>query len=319
MRIFVSWSGELSHTVAQALREWLPNVIQAVDVFLSSEDIAKGSHWFQELNRELDESSFGILCLTRQNVGAPWVLYEAGALGKRFEATRIVPLLIDLKIADLQGPLAQLNAAELQKIEIARVVAAINGQLKPALSEKQLDKAFKTWWPDLESKLEQARKDVASSASKFTYDIFLSTPMAAFTSNQAYQSARAGFKKVFDALKQQRGLSVYWASEKIESIEDFDTLDVSVMDDLEALKQSRRFVLIYPERLPSSALFEAGYALALEREGHYFVGNRDDLPFLMRELPGVTPRVRIHTRTDWKNYDDLARKLIRYKDKWFGK
>ena len=59
-------------------------------------------------------------------------------------------------------------------------------------------------------------------------------------------------------------------------------------------------------------------ALALDRQGHYFVANRDDLPFLMRELPGVTARVRIHTRADWTNYDDLARKLIRYKDKCFG-
>jgi hypothetical protein len=54
MRVFVSWSGEASHHVAKALKEWLPNVIQAVDVFLSSEDIAKGSRWFHELSSVLD-------------------------------------------------------------------------------------------------------------------------------------------------------------------------------------------------------------------------------------------------------------------------
>ena len=49
MKIFVSWSGDFSHAVAKALKDWLPNVIQAVEVFLSSEDIAKGSQWFHEL------------------------------------------------------------------------------------------------------------------------------------------------------------------------------------------------------------------------------------------------------------------------------
>ena len=67
---------------------------------------AKGSQWFHELGKVLDESSFGILCLTRQNLGAPWVLYEAGALGKHFGQARVVPLLIDLKMPDLEGRLA---------------------------------------------------------------------------------------------------------------------------------------------------------------------------------------------------------------------
>lgn len=94
MKIFVSWSGDFSHAVAKALKDWLPNVIQAVEVFLSSEDIAKGSQWFHELGKVLDESSFGILCLTRQNLGAPWVLYEAGALGKHFGQARVVLCLL---------------------------------------------------------------------------------------------------------------------------------------------------------------------------------------------------------------------------------
>lgn len=320
MKIFVSWSGDFSHAVAKALKDWLPNVIQAVEVFLSSEDIAKGSQWFHELGKVLDESSFGILCLTRQNLGAPWVLYEAGALGKHFGQARVVPLLIDLKMPDLEGPLAQFNAAELEKDEIAKLVSAINAHLQPApLSAEKLKKAFKTWWPTLEKSLNQARTDALPAGKKFAYDVFLSTPMAAFKTDAEYRSGRAEFKKVFDALKQQCALSVYWASEKIESIDDFDTLDVSAMDDLVALKQSHRFVLLYPQKLPTSALFEAGYALALDCDSHYFVRDRDDLPFLMRELAGVTQKVRIHTDTDWKDYDDLSEKMVRYKDKWFGK
>jgi hypothetical protein len=323
MKVFVSWSGEASHDAAQALKEWLPNVIQAVDVFLSSEDIAKGSLWFAELEAVLDESAFGILCLTPENLAAPWILFEAGALGKRFGLSNkqppIVPLLINLKVDDLSGlPLSQYNAALLDKGEIAKVVAAVNKQLgDDKLTDKQLDKAFAAWWPDLEKSLQAATKKATAGAQSFAYQVFLSTPMAAFKTDDEYKAGRAQFKKVFDALK-SAGLTVYWASEKIESMLDFDTLDVSVLDDLTALQQSRRFALIYPQKLPTSALFEAGYALALNRFSHYFVRDRDDLPFLMRELAGSNPNVRIHTDADWKNYDDLATKVKRNKDKWFG-
>lgn len=317
MKVFVSWSGEASHDVAKALKDWLPNVIQAVDVFLSSEDIAKGSQWFHELGSVLDESGFGILCLTRDNLSAPWILYEAGALGKRFEQSRVVPLLINLKPAELSGPLAQLNAALLDKDEMSKLVASINAELgAEKLTDKQRDKAFQAWWPDLEQTLQQARKAKAD-LRKFAYDVFLSTPMAAFSTDAEYRGARAEFKKVFDALK-GCGLSVYWAAENIEKMSDFDTLDVSVLDDLKALQESARFVLIYPQQIATSALFEAGYALALNRFSHYFVRDRDDLPFLMRELGGSNSSVRIHTDQDWKDYDDLAAKMHKYKSKWFG-
>jgi TIR domain len=318
MKVFVSWSGDASHDVARALKDWLPNVIQAVDVFLSSEDIVKGSVWFNELGNVLDESAFGIVCLTRDNLSAPWILYEAGALGKRFEQSRVVPLLIGLKVPDLSGPLSHFNASLLDKDEIAKLVAAINAQLGAAkLSDKQLDKAFATWWPDLEMSLQAAAKKAAAGAQAFAYDVFLSTPMAAFATDDDYKAGWAQFRKVFDALKVE-GLKVYWAAEQIDSMVKFDSLDVSVLDDLKALQQSRRFVLLYPQKLATSALFEAGYALALKRFSHYFARDRDDLPFLMRELAGSDPNVRIHTDEDWKDYDDLAAKIHKYKDKWFG-
>ena len=45
MKIFISWSGEKSRRIALMLREWFPNVLNAVEPFVSSEDIAKGSRW----------------------------------------------------------------------------------------------------------------------------------------------------------------------------------------------------------------------------------------------------------------------------------
>jgi hypothetical protein len=47
MKVFVSWHGDASNDVAKTLKAWLLNVVQGVEVLLSSEDIAKGSQWFE--------------------------------------------------------------------------------------------------------------------------------------------------------------------------------------------------------------------------------------------------------------------------------
>lgn len=39
MKVFVSWSGELSKKIAEELKKWIPCIIQSATVFYSSEDI----------------------------------------------------------------------------------------------------------------------------------------------------------------------------------------------------------------------------------------------------------------------------------------
>lgn len=51
MQVFLSWSGDTSHAVAEALRSWIPLVIQGVRA-VTSDDIDKGTDWARELRRE---------------------------------------------------------------------------------------------------------------------------------------------------------------------------------------------------------------------------------------------------------------------------
>jgi hypothetical protein len=130
--------------------------------------------------------------------------------------------------------------------------------------------------------------------------------MAAFDDDAAYQRARLEIKKVFDAFKQHCNYRVYWAAEKIESIRNFDLMSTSVLDDLQAIRKSRYFVMVYPQKMATSALFEAGYALAQEKFSLYFTPKREELPFLLRELPGTHSIVRIFEEPEWRTYDDIV-------------
>lgn len=81
-RVFLSWSGDASHSVAKRLSQWIEDMLHVVDPWVSSGGLQKGSMWFDELQRILGETRIGILCVTAENVKSPWLLFEAGALSK---------------------------------------------------------------------------------------------------------------------------------------------------------------------------------------------------------------------------------------------
>ena len=74
MKVFISWSGERSKVVADTLRVWLKDVIQALYPWISGSDIEKGTWGGLEIAKELYESRVGIFCVTRENLPSPWML-----------------------------------------------------------------------------------------------------------------------------------------------------------------------------------------------------------------------------------------------------
>ena len=155
MRVFISWSGERSRVVASSLRGWLEDVIQFVEPWMSDEDIDKGAWWTTPMARELESSAFGILCVTKENAGEPWLLFEAGVLAKSLEKGRVCPYLFDMKPTELKGPLANFQAATSTSGDTLRLLLSINKALGPnARTNEQVEKGFRKWWPELERMLE---------------------------------------------------------------------------------------------------------------------------------------------------------------------
>jgi hypothetical protein len=63
MKVFLSWSGDTSKAIASALHDWLRFVFPEVIWWMSDRDIQAGQRWADELDRQLEATNFGILCL----------------------------------------------------------------------------------------------------------------------------------------------------------------------------------------------------------------------------------------------------------------
>ncbi len=160
MKLFISWSGNVSHEVAVTLRGWLPGVIQSIDAFVSSEDIEKGMRWSERLAQELAGTNFGIICVTPDNVNRPWLNFEAGALSRLLgENTRLMPFVFGMSKTDLTGPLVQFQVTANGKADIRKLVATLNRACEDsALEEQHLEDAFETYWPRLETALKKVEQ-----------------------------------------------------------------------------------------------------------------------------------------------------------------
>jgi hypothetical protein len=156
MKVFISWSGETSHRVAHVLGDWLPYVIQAVKPFVSDRDIAKGERWSSVLAQELDETAFGIICVTPYNIKAPWLYFESGALSKSLDHAAVVPFLFRVDRSQLHGPLAQFQATVFDKEDIFSLLLSINGRFKldEQLEQDHLRHTFDQWWPEMQRGLD---------------------------------------------------------------------------------------------------------------------------------------------------------------------
>lgn len=156
MKIFLSWSGEKSHKVAMVFRDWLPSVIQAIEPYVSSEDIDKGARWSTDIARELEDSTYGILCVTKDNIDAPWLTFEAGALSKTMDKSLVCPFLFDIKRSEVDGPILQFQSTIFSEEDIKKLVTSLNSACgEDALGDERLNKAFDVWYPTLKKDLEQ--------------------------------------------------------------------------------------------------------------------------------------------------------------------
>ncbi|BBH20440.1 hypothetical protein Back11_17850 [Paenibacillus baekrokdamisoli] len=154
MKVFISWSGELSRQLGEAIKTWLPGVLQAVRPYFTPNDIEKGARWADDISKNLEECRVGILCMTREALSSPWMMFEAGALSKQLGKSYVCPILFNVENSDIVGPLTQFQSTQFSKDELKKLLVTINSQtLDNKLDSSILNDVFEMWWPRLEGQV----------------------------------------------------------------------------------------------------------------------------------------------------------------------
>lgn len=167
MKVFISWSGDISHRIALILSNWLPLALQSLEPFVSSESIEKGDIWANRLSTELHKADFGIICITRENFEASWLVYEAGALANSFPGIRVSPFLFGMTPSQLSGPLTQFQATTRERSDVLKLLKSMNEATNDGkIKEQHLEKVFEKCWAELDDDLRKLEEETTPSTSR---------------------------------------------------------------------------------------------------------------------------------------------------------
>lgn len=168
MKVFVSWSGDLSEIVSDLVRKFIKRVIPTIQPFVSYADNEKGGFWPLEMLEELKTSAVAIVCVTRANMHSDWLLFEAGAIAGRIDKGRVCTLLIDVAPAELEHPLSFFQSTVITRDDVYRLIETLHRSLPVPLypSTDELRTHFDAWWPSFEAEVRDAIKLPFASRSK---------------------------------------------------------------------------------------------------------------------------------------------------------
>ena len=160
--VFLSWSGDVSRSVAEALAKFIRHVVPGVDIFVSSQDISAGERWMTRLEGQLEGQHHAILCLTSHNQGSPWINYEAGAIAKVVSHARVIPYTIGFSPREMEsGPLTGFQAVANDKPGTWKLVQSLNSSLPKPHKPEFLQEGFDMWWPGFEQQMSDTTHDAA--------------------------------------------------------------------------------------------------------------------------------------------------------------
>ena len=148
------------------------------NVFMS-DDITKGSRWFDVVEEELERADVGLVCITREGLESGWIHFEAGALAravrknKRTQGGTLYVYLLGVRPEELKGPLAEFQATSFDSDDTKKLCAAIVGSMgEEAPLREDWETAFNEHWPSFETEVKQIAPLPASELIPGLEDLF---------------------------------------------------------------------------------------------------------------------------------------------------
>lgn len=208
------------------MRTWIPSVLQFAKPYFTPNDIEKGAKWSGEISKKLSETNVGIVCLTKDNFEKPWILFEAGALSKDLDQSRVCSVLFGMDNTDLTGPLVTFQTTLFNKTDFKKLMLSVNDAGGDrALPKETFENVFNMWWPKLEERIasivakERDQDEIESRTDRDILDEILS-----HTRLNSKRAPRSSSK---------RRLPLGLVDQLLSSIS--DTIDVYEKDDDKAL------------------------------------------------------------------------------------
>lgn len=315
-KIFISWSGDNSKRIAIELKNTLEKGIfngTGLECFVSDVDIGSGDDWWYKIKKELKKCKLGIVCITKENLKAPWIFFESGAMIAR--DLKVIPLLFNCDFKALNDtPISNKHMVNFyDQDKFLGMIRDINKtfSLTP-ITEDNLNTIAAKQYNDMITRLSSVFKHLKNMRifnEKYIYPskvstvnlntIFICAPMSSIGSDEYYQ-LRAFLLDLKDELINIGFTNVICPLYDNDDYNNFDGNTKAIKENFVALKQVDSMIVIYPHEAPSSVLVEVGYGLALCKKTVIFYRNK--LPYILEDAGTNISHVDSRRYT---NYTDI--------------
>jgi len=320
-KIFICWSGDNSKKIAKALKKCLEDNIfdKNLTCFMSELDIASGTDWWNKIQRELKTSKMGILCMTKENLSAPWIYFEAGAMIA--QGVQVIPLLVNCSGSRLEKtPINRNHHVDFHnKQQFVKMIHDINEKMNLLnVSEENLKTIAESNHASLKATLLETLKNLKDTRIfnlQYVYPahittvkintIYVSAPMASIGDSDYHDLHNYVKSTLKDALQNIGFSEVNSPVFKIGKKGVFDGHTKAINSNFENLKSVDSMLVIYPEEVPTSALVEIGYGIALCKRLVIF--HRPELPFMLKDASKTIKHVKTFQFDD---YDDITQIIL---------
>ena len=300
-KIFIIWSGTTSKQIACSLKEFFEEKVfpgSSLNCFVSELDIESGDDWWKRVKRELQQCDLGIVCITKENVRAPWIHFESGVVIAKDK--KLIPVLFNCGFNTLDStPLSNKHRVDFyNQTAFVKMVIEINKQLGlVSISDRQLMTLIEKELNGFKASLAPVF-NVLKATTKYSERYIFPENITTVTRNTAYISApmssvdEAEYNELKEILLseikpclEEQGFTKVYCPFNNTSYGSFDGSAKAIKENFEQLKSVEAMIIIYPHARPSSVLVEIGYGLALCKKMVIF--HKESLPYILQDARNI--------------------------------
>lgn len=148
--IFIRRSGEKSKQIASCFYEWFCGTFN-IETWFSVKNIKIGELWEPKIQDALQRSTRGIFFITKENVFAPWINFEAGAISKGNPENYVCIIRVDSHEIPKESPLFHYQNSSFNKEGIFGLINNILIE-NSDFDEENFKKAFEINWEEFYKK-----------------------------------------------------------------------------------------------------------------------------------------------------------------------